>query len=375
MGVLDEPDRARVFRRRRMSAIILEDVSFAYRTGRGILAGLDLRFEVAPTSDRGWIVALMGGSGTGKSTLLRLIAGVERPSRGRVRYEPAGMVVSYLQQEPVIFEHLSRFENARYFEKVGNLRERFRQDVFERAIHWLKLEDVIAAPGSVLEMSGGERQRLALLRSLSVCPGVLLLDEPCTGLDAPVKKDFLRMLREIVDASRLIALYATHHPEEAELAADEIVYLDRSGSDGPALVSRRELGEFLEHPPTLEGAQAFSRLGWNVLRCSIEHGGVLRSLSGEAIGSCSASLAAGEYLLVVAPNAVRWTSGPGQRIRLCGRSAKYLFAQIDGDGEAVSIIGPFIPKEPERFVLSGTAIAFGPDGGVGKRIQIAPAEP
>lgn len=353
-----------------MTAILLDDVSFAYRAGRPLLANVNLHFEVSTASDRGRIVAVMGRSGSGKSTLLRLVAGVERPTQGSVRLDPEETVVSYLTQEPVLFEHLSRLENARYFQQVKNLRARFHEDVFERMVHLLKLEDAISASGPVWEMSGGERQRLALLRALSVRPGVLLLDEPCTGLDAAVKQDFLRVLREVADESRLIALYVTHHSEEAELAADEIVYLDRSESGRPARVARRELADFLLRPPTLEGAQAFTRLGWNLLHCFVEAGGAVRIAGGEIVGRCLKPTSAGDYLFLLAPHVIRWTHGQGQRVVQSGRSAEFVFARIEGHAAEGTVIGPATSDAPAAFVLSGTATVFSAEEGAGERISI-----
>ena len=138
---------------------------------------------------------------------------------------------------------------------------------------------------TVTQMSGGERQRLSLLRALSIRPQVLLLDEPCTGLDMPVKQEFLMMLREVADDYRILVIYVTHHPEETCLVADEILYMVRGQSGSVATVCHEGIAEFLENPPFVEAARVFAAPALNVIPGSID-GEVLRSEpDGATLGS------------------------------------------------------------------------------------------
>jgi len=233
-----------------MTSIELNRLSFGYRRGNAIFEDVRLRME-HDAKRHGCLIAIMGPSGSGKTTLLRLIARVEAPVEGTVDLMPSDAQVSYLQQEPVLFEHLSRLENARYFGLVRERRSQFDELTFDRLAKRLKLTTVINDPGSVEDMSGGERQRLALLRALSIRPRILLLDEPGTGLDVDVKLELLHVLREVVDEFGLLALYVTHHSEEAEIVADELLYLPPAASRHPGMTfAPLPLAEACLRPPS-----------------------------------------------------------------------------------------------------------------------------
>lgn len=168
-----------------VKAIELRDISFRYSRDVPLFDGLSVRF--ASQSQRGHVSAIMGPSGCGKTTLLKLIAGIECPQSGSVHTEPPEPCVSYLPQTVVLFDHLSPMENARLFQTVSARRSRFDERRFSTLSETLGVAEILRTSKSVREISGGQRQRLSLLRALSVNPDFLLLDEPCIGLDAEVK--------------------------------------------------------------------------------------------------------------------------------------------------------------------------------------------
>ena len=179
---------------------------------------LDLSFELEGT------VALVGPSGAGKTSVLRVIAGLARPGagrvgldretwvdvRGRVFLPPEARRIGLVFQEYALFPHLSVRQNVAFGgkERVDELLERFR------------ISHLAAVrPG---ELSGGERQRVALARALAREPGVLLLDEPLAALDTHTKAGVRQELDELLRALDLPTLIVTHDYEDAVALADTV---------------------------------------------------------------------------------------------------------------------------------------------------------
>src|SRR5258706_13249612 len=161
----------------------------------------------------------MGLSGSGKTTLLKLLLKEEKPKKGDLLINPEDCRISYLSQEPVLFEHLSVMDNAKYFLKLRSTRTHFDKEGFALAQQELGLAAILKTSSSVLELSGGERHRVALLRALSIKPALLLLDEPCRGLDIPVRQEFLFYLRRLVDELGLAVVYVTPQHSAARALA------------------------------------------------------------------------------------------------------------------------------------------------------------
>lgn len=184
----------------------------------------------------GKLVALLGPSGSGKTTLLRIIAGLEFPDAGSVRFDgadvtnlPAGKrQVGFVFQHYALFRHLTVFRNITFGLDVRPRRLRpSRQDAARRVSELLKLVQLEGLESRFPpQLSGGQRQRIALARALAVEPKVLLLDEPFGALDAKVRKDLRRWLREFHERVHITTLFVTHDQEEALELADELVVLN-----------------------------------------------------------------------------------------------------------------------------------------------------
>jgi ABC-type multidrug transport system ATPase subunit len=239
-----------------MKAIHINNISFNYKKGKPVFQNFSL--QLSQDEQKGKVTAIMGSSGSGKSTLMKLLLGIEKPLSGCIEMESANPVFSYVPQEAVLFEHLSIQDNARYFQFAGAFKKRFNEGLYAELVKSLGLEDVVNAKKSVLELSGGQKQRLSLLRALSIEPDFLLLDEPCNGLDAEVKRSFLNKLREITQRYSLAVLYITHHKLEAQLIADDVVYLMQDKITGTVKqAAQGSIVEFMEKPPVLEAAYIF----------------------------------------------------------------------------------------------------------------------
>ncbi len=175
--------------------------------------------------------ALLGPSGCGKSTLLRLIAGLERPSGGTIRIgdqdvtalAPEKRDVGMMFQSYALFPHMSVAENVAFPLKMkGEARGKIGERVAE-ALALVRLEALAAR--SVRALSGGQQQRVALARAFVARPGVLLLDEPLSNLDARLREEMQVELIELHRTLELTTVFVTHDQEEALSIADTVVLM------------------------------------------------------------------------------------------------------------------------------------------------------
>jgi sulfate transport system ATP-binding protein len=181
----------------------------------------------------GELVALLGPSGSGKTTLLRVIAGLESADSGRVLFDGEDTGDLRVQQRNVgfVFQHYALFRHMTIFENVAfGLRVRPRESrpsdqvIREKVNNLLKMVQLDwLGDRYPHQLSGGQRQRIALARALAIEPRVLLLDEPFGALDAKVRKDLRRWLRNLHNEIKITSVFVTHDQEEALEVADRIV--------------------------------------------------------------------------------------------------------------------------------------------------------
>ncbi len=188
--------------------------------------------DVSLTVDSGRLTALLGPSGGGKSTLLRIIGGLEDPDSGSVTIdgrEATGLPaqrrnVGFVFQHYAAFKHLSVQRNVAFGLEIRRRpKEEIRRRVGEllELVHLEQFADRLPS-----QLSGGQRQRMALARALAVQPSVLLLDEPFGALDAQVRKELREWLRRLHDEVQVTTLFVTHDQEEALEVADELVVIN-----------------------------------------------------------------------------------------------------------------------------------------------------
>ena len=180
-------------------------------------------------------LALLGPSGSGKTTLLRVLAGLERPDAGEVRFRGedflgiparrrrAGMVF----QHYALFRHMTVAQNIAFGLRVRPRAERPSAAAIRRRVG--ELQSLVQLEGLEsrfpAQLSGGQRQRVALARALAIEPRMLLLDEPFGALDAQVRRDLRRWLREVHDRAGVTTVFVTHDQEEALDLADRVAIL------------------------------------------------------------------------------------------------------------------------------------------------------
>lgn len=210
----------------------IQVVGVAKEFGRtGALCGVDLAIRARE------LLALLGPSGSGKTTLLRIIAGLEMPTRGKVYFgkeDATGVPVQkrrigFVFQQYALFKHLSVFDNIAYGLRVRP--RATRPSAAEIGKRVRELLDLVQLPDIEKryppQLSGGQRQRVALARALAVEPRVLLLDEPFGALDAKVRRDLRRWLRELHDRTGHTTVFVTHDQEEALELADRVAILNK----------------------------------------------------------------------------------------------------------------------------------------------------
>jgi len=183
----------------------------------------------------GELVALLGPSGSGKTTLLRIIAGLEFPDAGTVRFDGKDISGRTARERRVgfVFQHYALFRHMTVFENIAfGLRVRPRELRPSRAQIRAKVQDLLKliqlenlADRYPSQLSGGQRQRVALARALAVEPSVLLLDEPFGALDAKVRLELRRWLRQLHDEIHITSVFVTHDQEEALEVADRVVVM------------------------------------------------------------------------------------------------------------------------------------------------------
>jgi molybdate transport system ATP-binding protein len=212
-----------------MEAAKALSVRVAHRTSNGF--ALDAAFEARPG-----FTMILGPSGAGKTTLLNCIAGFIRPERGRIALgarvlfdsderidaAPAARRLGYVFQNLALFPHLTVTQNVQY--GLARLPTRERQERANAMLSAMQIAHLAGRkPGGI---SGGERQRVALARSLVTSPDALMLDEPLTALDATTKSKILDDLRAWNAARAIPILYVTHSPDEAFALGERVVVLE-----------------------------------------------------------------------------------------------------------------------------------------------------
>jgi putative spermidine/putrescine transport system ATP-binding protein len=255
---------------RQGAALSLRGVTFSY--GSTVVIR-NLSLDVEP----GEMIALLGASGCGKTTLLKLIAGLLPSGPGTIAFDGEAMNgvpvemrrTGMVFQKPLLFPYLSVEENVGFSLKMrGISRLEMSARVLE-ALATVRLEGYGSRrPG---QLSGGQEQRVALARALVSDPRILLLDEPFASLDENLRAEIRTLVRGIQRKLGITAVFVTHDRREAAVMADRIAFLHEG-----RIEQCGALRDFYERPATIDVARFF---GWQILRGNVT-GGTLQTVLG-----------------------------------------------------------------------------------------------
>ena len=208
-----------------MTVLTLEALTKTFQRAGTVVDSVNLRIE------NGEFFTLLGPSGCGKSTILRMIAGFEEPTSGRILFQerdvtfdaPNQRGIGMVFQNYALFPHLSVAQNVSFGLEVRKLPTAEINERVAAALEQVQLASLGAA--RVDQLSGGQQQRVALARALVIRPTFLLLDEPLSNLDAKLRGETRAMLRAVHNASGVTTIYVTHDQEEALGMSDRIAVL------------------------------------------------------------------------------------------------------------------------------------------------------
>lgn len=309
----------------------------------------------------GELIALLGPSGSGKTTLLRLIAGLESPTEGTVYFGDEDASNKTVQERNVgfVFQHYALFRHMTLAQNVGfGLKVRPRStrpskaDIHRRAVDLLNLVQLQGLENRYpAQLSGGQRQRVALARAMAIEPNVLLLDEPFGALDAQVRKELRKWLREIHDSTGHTTVFVTHDQDEALELADRVVVMSQGRIE--------QVGTPDEIYDSPNSAFVYGFIGESSrLNVRVEQGALW--LADRSLG-LTTDQADGEAVLYFRPHDVELVEGCGGCIAGVVTATRRVGAkrrvelEVGGNREIIEIE---IPAENEA--VTGSRLAFRP---------------
>jgi ABC-type Fe3+/spermidine/putrescine transport system ATPase subunit len=327
----------------------LDGVAFSYPGSPMVVDDFSLHVEP------GEMVALLGASGCGKTTILRLIAGLLTPGKGIIAVDGVSVngvpaerrQTAMVFQKPLLFPHLSVGENVGFSLKLKNCPADDIRERVSEALAMVKLDGFEARRAN--QLSGGQEQRVSIARALVSQPNILLLDEPFTALDENLRIEIRSLVRNIQRRLQVTALFVTHDRNEAAAMAHRIAFLDRG-----KIAQCGTLRQFYESPASADVARFF---GFQLLSGRVESGHLTTGL-----GVTPIDAAAGPVWVSIRPDAARITASEGASTTV--ESSVDLGDRISTSvrinaGESIVLVhGPpeFAPGQSVRVTLDPASI-------------------
>lgn len=208
--------------------VAIEDVSFSYPNTQA--PALD-RFTL--DIKKGEVISILGRSGSGKSTILRLLAGLERPKNGRLVIQdetlfddktflqPEKRGIGMVFQDYALFPHMTVAANIMF--GLSGMKKADKKKRMREMLELVELEEYEKRYPH--QLSGGQQQRVAIARAIAPNPHLILLDEPFSNLDAELQGKIRKDLREILKKANITSIFVTHDEKDAHILADRIVKL------------------------------------------------------------------------------------------------------------------------------------------------------
>ncbi|WP_336774632.1 sulfate/molybdate ABC transporter ATP-binding protein [Paenibacillus sp. MMO-58] len=189
----------------------------------------DVSFEI----EKGHLIGLLGPSGGGKTSILRMLAGLETPTSGDILFHgkrvndlpPQERGIGFVFQNYALFKHMTVYDNIAFGLKV---KKQSKEQIRERVSTLVELTGLKGFEHRyVHQLSGGQRQRVAFARALAPEPQLLLLDEPFAAIDAKIRTELRTWLKEMIERVGITSIFVTHDQEEAIEVADEIMIIGK----------------------------------------------------------------------------------------------------------------------------------------------------
>ncbi|RDC53112.1 ATP-binding cassette domain-containing protein [Acinetobacter sp. RIT592] len=185
------------------------------------------------------LIGIVGASGSGKSTFLKNIAGLLKPSQGFIHFQQKILFdhqqklnipvhqrkIALIFQQALLFPHLNVMQNLKYAEQL-NIKNKGKQKfLFEDIVELLELKPLLRHRAH--QLSGGQAQRVSIGRALLSSPDLLLLDEPLNGLDQKLKNQILPFLKIVINQTNLPMIYVTHHVDEVAYLQAQLLHFEK----------------------------------------------------------------------------------------------------------------------------------------------------
>ena len=307
------------------------------------------------TFEKGKFTTLLGASGCGKTTILRLIAGLEELDQGQIlcdgkdisRLPPQQRGVGIVFQSYALFPHLTVGENVAFGLKM---KESHSSDIAEKVSQALKMVELEGFEHRRIEqLSGGQQQRVALARALVIAPQILLFDEPLSNLDTNLRRTMREMIRHLQQKLGITVLYVTHDQTEAFAISDTVVVMNQGK------VEQIGLPNTLYHHPTSRFTANF--MGEvSFFPVTVKNGKYVLAENPLSIESNELPQD-GNYLLGIRPEGVllELTGEPAERcnVQSAISMGNYWEIQVQWHGLPLLVhLNPndYIPNQPEYFV-------------------------
>lgn len=231
-----------------MSEVVLKNLVKSYDGKKNIIDNINLEIK-----DKEFLV-LVGSSGCGKSTILRLISGLEEISSGEILIDnkvvnnthPKDRDIAFVFQSYALYPHMSVYDNIAFGLKMRKFDKKYIDEKVKEVAKSLNLEDLLDRKPK--QLSGGQRQRVALGRAIVRNPKVFLMDEPLSNLDANLRVQMRSEIKRLHNKLQTTFVYVTHDQTEALTMGDRIVVLDKGKiqqADTPEVIYNHPVNKFV----------------------------------------------------------------------------------------------------------------------------------
>ncbi|MDO4917648.1 MAG: ABC transporter ATP-binding protein [Rothia sp. (in: high G+C Gram-positive bacteria)] len=325
------------------TGLVLRGVSKAFKSGRR--GEVEVLRTVNVQVNRGEFLAVIGASGTGKTTLLRIIAGLDVASAGSITFDGAPLVageVGYVFQKPVLYPHLTIKQNIRFGSSLKKHHQPLDQAHYDLLIRTLGLAGVEERMPH--ELSGGQQQRVGIARALVRKPVLVLFDEPLSSVDESLSASIRADLKNLHQQLNFTALFITHHLQEALQLGQRVAVMVEG-----QLVQVDTPENILRNPVSLAVAQFVGQPYVNVLSVQNQDGESQKisvrastieadaDLTNRAVGVITAieETSIGKLLTVSLTQEARWRCHNGQNALMPAATQVIFFGRAERAGQAV----------------------------------------